>query len=118
VGRTDSLLAPCGLVCTECEAYQATQADDAAAVARVAAEWTERYRIPFSPDDIWCDGCASTSERTSRHCGPCPVRACARQRGFATCAACPDYPCDPLARIHRLAPEARERLERDRDGRG
>ena len=110
---TDTL-APCGLVCTECEAYQATQANDAAAIAKVAAAWTERYRTPFSPEGIWCDGCASSSERTSQHCGQCPVRPCARERGLATCAECGDYPCDPLTRIHRLVPQAREMLDEQR----
>jgi len=53
------MLAPCGLICSECEAYTATQAKDTGAIAAVATEWSQRFGIPFGPDDIWCDGSAA-----------------------------------------------------------
>ena len=105
------IAAPCGLICRECEAYQATQAEDADAIAAVAAEWRRRYAIAFSPDDLWCDGCTSSSERTARHTRECPVRCCAMGRGMATCAECGDYRCEQLTRLHRLVPQAHETLE-------
>ena len=104
-------LAACGLVCRNCEAFQATQANDAEAIAAVAAAWSRRYQTAFVPDDIWCDGCAVDSERTNHHCRDCPIRPCARRRGFTTCAQCPDYRCDNLVRLHRLSPEAHQNLE-------
>lgn len=110
------MVAPCGFICTECEAYRATQANDADAIAAVAAEWSRRYGIAFGAADIWCDGCSTLSERTARHTRECPVRPCAQGRGLATCANCADYPCRQLARVHQLVPQARETLEAIRRG--
>jgi hypothetical protein len=104
-------VAPCGLICSECEAYRATPTNDTRAIAAVAVEWSQRYGITFSPDDIWCDGCTSASERTARHTRECPVRPCARRRGLATCAECGDYCCEQLARVHQLAPQAQQTLD-------
>jgi hypothetical protein len=104
-------VAPCGLVCSECEAYAATQAGDAEAIAAIAPEWSRRYGVALKPDDIWCDGCASESERTIRHARECPIRPCAREQGLVSCATCEQYPCDNLKQLHRTAPQARERLE-------
>ena len=104
-------MAACGLVCSECEAYAATQAGDAEAIAAIARAWSGRYGVVLSPDDIWCDGCASGSERTSRHTRQCPIRPCARARGLASCAECEEYRCEHLKRLHRIAPQAAEALE-------
>jgi hypothetical protein len=42
----DRIIAYCGLVCTDCPAYIATQADDRVALERVAAQRTEQvWRI-------------------------------------------------------------------------
>jgi hypothetical protein len=40
------IVAVCGLICTDCPAYVATQADDRAALERVAAEWRQAYNAP------------------------------------------------------------------------
>lgn len=112
------IAAPCGLVCSECEAYAATQAGDAEAIAAIATEWSRRYGVALGPDDTWCDGCASESERTSRHTRKCPIRPCARGRGLASCAECDEYRCEQLKRLHRIAPRAEERLEAIRRGEG
>jgi len=37
------MIAYCGLVCTDCEAYTATQANDLAALERLAAKAREEY---------------------------------------------------------------------------
>ena len=110
------IMAPCGLICSECEAYRATQADDGKAIVAVAVEWSQRYGITFSPDDIWCDGCTSATERTARHTRECPVRPCALRRGMVTCAECGDYRCEQLARVHRLATQAQQTLDAIRRG--
>ena len=35
----DKIIAYCGLVCSDCSAYVATQANDQEALERVAAQW-------------------------------------------------------------------------------
>ncbi len=111
------ILAACGLVCSECEAYQATQREDAAAIARIAADWTARYGHSFAPEDVWCDGCMTAGERKCSHARDgCQLRACAVARGAPTCAECGDYPCEPLASFLENVPEARQGLEAVRRG--
>lgn len=39
----NQMIAYCGLVCTDCAAYKATQANDQAALEKVAAEWREQF---------------------------------------------------------------------------
>jgi len=109
-------VAHCGLICSECEAYRATQANDANGMAALAVEWSQRYGITFSPDDLWCNGCTTASGRRARATDECPIRPCARGRGLATCAECGDYRCEQLIRVHRLVPQAQENLEAIRRG--
>ena len=106
------LIGACGLKCHECSAYKATQADDADAIARTAAEWRKEYGGDFKPEDVWCDGCMSAGDR---RCGwarqGCPVRACAVSRGVANCAVCRDYGCEKMMELVGGVPQMQETLE-------
>jgi hypothetical protein len=106
------LIAFCGIDCAQCEAYQATQADDLAWKERVAAQWREEYQAPnINVTSVTCDGCTSKSGRWCSHCYECELRACGRSRGLESCAACPDYACEKLERFFILVPPARANLE-------
>ena len=108
----------CGLVCEECPAHKATQADDREMIEDTARMWSEAFGEPIDPDTLWCDGCKSDSGRRAMFCGICRVRACATEWGMSTCAECPDYSCEALEAFFKMAPEAREGLERLRRARG
>ena len=106
------LVAYCGLVCSECGAYRATQADDAVALERVAAQWREEYLLPgIAAAWVLCDGCLGSEGRKCGHCGDCEIRACGMSAGVANCAACPDYSCVRLERFFELVPAARAVLD-------
>ncbi|MBU4575591.1 MAG: DUF3795 domain-containing protein [Desulfarculus sp.] len=45
------------------------------------------------------------------HCHQCDIRACAQERGHATCAPCPDYACSRLDFVHQAVPQARQNLD-------
>jgi len=108
----ERMIAFCGLVCTDCAAYQATQADDDAARERVAALWRKEYGAPFKAADINCDGCVSNSTRLVGHCSECDIRACGLARSVANCAHCADYEtCAKLARFFGSVPEAKAVLD-------
>lgn len=105
-------MAYCGQDCAECEAYQATQADDVVWKERVAAQWRADYNNPdFNIMSVTCDGCNSTSGRLGSYCGICPVRACAEEHGVENCAYCPDYECDTLAAFFKMAPQLKVTLD-------
>ena len=105
-----SLVVFCGLDCAQCEAYQATQANDPAWQERILIRWRAEYNAPeMSLNDITCDGCRGP--RLGGYCGACPIRACAVGRGLQTCADCPEYACAELEKFFTMAPHAHEMLE-------
>jgi hypothetical protein len=110
---SEQLIGACGLTCSECDAYLATQAGDTTAVERIAAAWAAQFQAPISATHVWCDGCMTGGERHCAHCAECEVRACVRKNGLTTCAACPDYGCSTLEAFLTFAAEsgARETLE-------
>ncbi|MFB0534158.1 MAG: DUF3795 domain-containing protein [Anaerolineae bacterium] len=107
----DEIIAYCGLVCTDCPAYTATQADDRAALEQVAAQWREEYNAPNSTvESVICDGCLGSDGRHCGHCFECEIRACGMDRGVVNCAHCADYACEKLEGFFELVPEARAAL--------
>lgn len=66
-----SLVAPCGMNCALCQAYQGK--------------------------GLKCDGCGKESERIS--CGKCRIRLCTNKQQF--CFECRQYPCERLKRLDR-----------------
>jgi hypothetical protein len=113
----DRMIGYCGLVCTECEAYVATQANDWSALERMAAKAREEYGMPeATAEGVLCDGCLATSGRQCGYCGQCQVRACAVERGMLNCAHCGDYACEQLESFFGMAPAARITLDEIRLG--
>jgi hypothetical protein len=113
----DSIIAYCGLVCTDCPAYVATQADDREALERVAIQWREEYGAPnITVESILCDGCLTDDGHKCSHCSECEMRACGMSRGVANCAHCPDYACQKLEGFFGFVPDARALLDGIRAG--
>ena len=108
-----SIVAYCGLVCTGCPAYVATQANDRAALEKVAAEWRQAFNSPeITADSIICDSCLATNgARLNGYCATCGIRACGMERSVANCAHCSDYACEKLESFLGHVPEARALLD-------
>jgi hypothetical protein len=105
------MIAHCGLVCTDCPAYVATQAEDHAALERVAAQWREEFNAPnITVEAVACDGCLTDGRKCS-HCFECKIRACAMERAVTNCAHCSDYACDSLDEFFGLVPSAQATLD-------
>jgi len=103
----DKMIAYCGLVCTDCPAYIATQANDSDALEGVAAQWREAYNAPdITVESVVCDGCVTDGGRKCGHWFECEIRACAMERKVANCAYCGEYACDKLEGFFGMAPDA------------
>ena len=112
----DKMIAYCGLVCTDCSAYVATQADDRAELEKVAAQWRKEYNSPdITVESVICDGCLGSEGRHCSHCAECDIRACGIARGVANCAHCPDYACEKMVRFFGFVPDAKVVLDQIRD---
>ena len=98
--RGSALIAFCGVPCTECPAYIATQVDDREALEQVLVQWRACFRdAHITLQDTTCDGCQTESGRLNGYCRQCSIRPCAKGRGVPTCAHCEEYACGELERL-------------------
>ena len=111
----DDMIGCCGLNCTKCGAYIATQADDDVKREEVAQEWTRQHGHHFTAEQINCDGCQGDGRAPDWTAKMCPIRKCCRNRGVETCAACSQYPCEQLEGMFEDGSEARVNLDALRD---
>ncbi|MFX1266428.1 MAG: DUF3795 domain-containing protein [Promethearchaeota archaeon] len=105
------IIAYCGLNCSDCPAYIATQKNDTNELEKIAKKWSNE-RMQFHAKDILCDGCFSDG-RIFQGCHECDIRTCARKKGLKSCAYCEDYPCELLSIAFgkSVDPSAKERLD-------
>lgn len=105
------MVAFCGIVCSECPTYRATQNNDNEVKARIAEQWSQQYQHPFKPEDINCYGCLSVGKTQIGYCKVCEIRKCGSDKNITNCAYCVEYSCDKLNNFHARAPKARAKLE-------
>jgi len=108
------LIAYCGLDCSQCPAYIATQKDDKKGLAKTAAAWSKQFGIKIKPEEVVCDGCATPSKQKSSYCAMCEIRLCCIGKGKDNCALCEEYICKKLEKFFKEAPEAKKGLEKIR----
>ncbi len=104
------MIACCGIICTECPAFIATQKDDPREKTKVAQLWSKEFKADIKPEDINCDGCKSTSGQLFSHCNVCKIRSCAENKSIANCAYCKDFACRQLKFILDAVPNAKTTL--------
>jgi hypothetical protein len=108
------IIAYCGLVCSDCSAYIATQANDRVALQRVVEQWRQELDAPdMTVESVICDGCLGQGRKCG-YCAACEIRACGVSRGVANCAHCTDYACDKLEGFFGMAPNAQAVLDQVR----
>jgi hypothetical protein len=106
----DKMIAYCGLACHQCGALLATLNNNQKEREEVSALWSKLYNAVIKPEDINCSGCLSDKTLFS-HCQVCAIRKCGQEKGVKNCAFCPDYGCEKLETILRVAPDARKNLD-------
>ncbi len=111
-GETAQIIAKCGIICSECEAYTATQNQDRKALVEIAKKWSQQYNAEITPESILCDGCQADEGNICDYAEhDCRLRQCARAQGVANCAHCEHYPCPLVEEAFKMAPEAKAVLE-------
>lgn len=104
------IIAYCGLVCSHCPTFIATQNNDDAARAKTVALYAERFGVHLKKEEINCDGCLSAEGRKLRFCRICEIRQCCLGKGLENCAFC-ESPCENLLKLHEVSPEAKASFE-------
>ena len=90
--RNRDLMAPCGFHCGACGIYIATR------------DGNEKFKAVMGnlygtkPEDTVCLGCMQPegSEKVYGFCRVCPIRDCARSKGYYSCHQCDGWPCDKI----------------------
>jgi hypothetical protein len=104
------MIAYCGIDCSKCDAYLATQANDSQKLQEVAKKWTVQFKVDITSEQVVCDGC-KTNERQCVHCAnSCEIRQCCLERQFASCIECGEFPCQNVGFVLDNAPGAKENL--------
>ncbi|MFW9818434.1 MAG: DUF3795 domain-containing protein [Candidatus Thorarchaeota archaeon] len=106
----EKIIAYCGINCSECPAYLATQKDDYEELKKVAKEWSSE-EMSFKPEELYCDGCCTSKGKHVVWSSQCPIRNCCQEKGLENCAYCDDYFCDDLKMTFDKTPSAKERLD-------
>ena len=95
----------CGINCGKCPIYIATKNND----EKLRKETAEKWGIEI--DKLHCSMCNAEEGDLFYWCTECPIRACAQEKGFKTCAECTDYPCDKLTEPFKKFPEQKRTLD-------
>ncbi len=105
------MIAYCGLDCSTCIGYLATQSGDENEMKKVAEIWSAQHNATVLPEHVICDGCKA-GKRKSFHCSnSCTINKCCMKKGHESCIECSDFACDSENFILDNVPEAKGNLE-------
>lgn len=105
----DKMMAYCGILCSECDAFKATKDNNDELRRATAGQWSKMYGAEINPEMINCLGCRS--ELLFSHCGECEIRNCAIEKQVDHCGLCDSFPCEITKQIIDNVPGVKERLE-------
>jgi hypothetical protein len=105
------LIACCWLNCSECDARIATINNDDKLRETTAEKWKGQYNNPnITAEMINCTGCRMDGAKFN-HCAECEIRKCVQQRGYATCADCPEMnTCQTVGWLFNCIPATKDNL--------
>jgi len=89
------MISACGVLCSDCPAYQG-QARGLEHQMRTVEAWIRIYNRPEAPEDIRCGGCLSPDDEVFYTSRTCQCRLCCRAKGLESCAGCPEEDCARL----------------------
>ena len=73
--ETSNLIACCGLDCSNCEGYIATQENNDNKRAEVAKKWSAMHGGDIKSEDINCNGCRPEGPKFTQ-CNVCEIHKC------------------------------------------
>jgi len=97
--KMKKMIAYCGLVCSDCPTFIATQKDDDEERKKVAELWSKQFGGEYKMEDINCDGCLTKGPRAFSYCKVCEIRKCGREKNVENCAYCEEYACEKLSKF-------------------
>ena len=109
------MIAYCGIDCSECDNYLATQSGSQEDLKMVAEKLSKIYRAEVIPEYVLCDGCRA-GERKSYFCDNlCKMHKCCTERKYYSCIECNEIPCKELQAEIKNKPKAMGNLNKLKD---
>jgi hypothetical protein len=71
-----------------CPLLKASLGNDLEFKRKQAAQWSEKYKREFSPNEVFCFGCKVEAAKLGANVKACSVRACVIGKGLVSCAHC------------------------------
>ena len=106
------MISYCGIDCSKCDSYLATQSGNHEELEKVAIKLSELYHTEVKPEYVICDGCR-VGKRRSYYCANlCKMRKCCIEKKYDSCIECADFPCKELQFELDNVPDARDNLEK------
>lgn len=93
------------MLCSGCGAYRAAS-NGHAYQQEVADAWHRIYGLNVEAAQISCDGCLSPDDQVFYSSVKCTARRCCIDKGFKSCAECPEKSCALLERAQSVWDEA------------
>jgi hypothetical protein len=106
------MIAYCGIDCSKCPSYIATQSGSSEELDKVAKKLAERYRAEVKSEYVLCDGCKADKRHSYFCANSCKMRKCCIEKNYGSCIECDDFPCKELQFELDHSPEAKKNLEK------
>ena len=90
----EEIISRCGFRCDLCMAYQPNLVENPENAEILSDGWFKYFGFRVKLADIHCKGCLNLAFEPLDN--ECPVRPCALERQYATCAECDEFLCDKL----------------------
>jgi Protein of unknown function (DUF3795) len=94
-GAACQMMSACGVMCSDCPAYQGASKGPAHQQQTVEA-WHRIYGLNEGPARISCGGCLGPDQELFHTMGRCQARRCCRKKGLHSCAECTEVACPDL----------------------
>lgn len=91
-GTIANMMSACGVLCSECPAYQAA-AKGIEHQRRTVEAWRRIYGLTETAERISCGGCLGSDNDLFHTSRVCKARCCCRGRGLSSCAECAVESC-------------------------
>lgn len=106
------MIAYCGIDCSKCPSYIATQSGSSEELAKVAEKLAKRYSAEVKPEYVICDGCKADKRHSYFCTNSCKMRTCCIKKKYESCIECIEFPCIELQFELDHTPEAKSNLEK------
>ena len=101
------MMSACGVLCSECPAYDGV-AKGIEHRRRTVEAWRRIYGLSETERRISCGGCLGPDAELFHTSRNCRARRCCRDKGFGSCAECPKESCQDLEKAQSVWDEVPE----------